>query len=143
MTTIDGRGRHPNSRANLTYRIPKNSIPWNKGKGRADYICPNCGKVNSLLISQTKKGFCNKTCFDEWQTIKEPKNYNTLHAWIRRNYGTPSECEHCGATESKKFEWANISGEYKLERSDWARLCCQCHRRYDRGTKNRIEVLNV
>ena len=139
----ENRGSHPNSRANLTYKIPKGTPAWNKGRGRADYICPNCSKVNSLLISQTKKGFCNKQCFDEYQTHDIPKTYTTIHAHIRRTYGTPSECEHCGTTESKKFEWANISGDYTLERKDWARLCVTCHRRYDLGIKNRIEVLCV
>ena len=46
----------------------------------------------------------------------------------------------CGDTTSTKFEWANISGEYRIDRDDWARLCCRCHRRYDFGVKNRIEL---
>lgn len=127
---------------NLTYRIPKGSIPWNKNKGRVNRECPQCKKVNSILLSQSR-GFCNKHCFDKYQTHKVPKTYGTLHAWVRRNFDTPSLCEHCGTNKSKKFEWANITGQYLLDRSDWARLCCQCHRRYDVGTKNRIEVLNV
>lgn len=127
---------------NLTYRIPKGNIPWNKNKGRANFECPNCHKINNLIISQTKKGFCNKECYDKHQTIVEPKTYGTLHNWVRRNFGTPSQCENCGTKDSKKFEWANISRKYLMDRSDWARLCCKCHRRYDLGTKNRIEVLN-
>lgn len=127
---------------NLTYRIPKGNVPHNKGNGRADFVCPNCGKINSFLISQVKKGFCDKKCFDEFQTTDEPKTYGGIHNWVKRKFGTPSKCEHCGTDESKKFEWANVSGRYMLVRNDWARLCCKCHRRYDLGTKNRIEVLN-
>lgn len=127
---------------NLTYRIAKGSVPWNKNKGRLPVPCPNCGEVNQQLISQNAR-FCNKACFNQSQTHKTPTKYGTIHAYIRRLYGAPSMCEHCGTTASKKFEWANISGRYLLERDDWARLCCKCHRRYDLGTKNKIEVLNV
>jgi len=64
--------------------------------------------------------------------------YGAIHRWVRRNFGTPSECENCGTLDSKKFEWANLDGKYRLDRSTWMRLCCQCHRRYDRGIKNKI-----
>ncbi len=140
--TCKGKGNLIQQR-NLTYRIPKGSIPWNKNKGRIPMTCPNCKKVNNLLPTQSKKGFCNKSCFDDYQTLKAPTNYWTIHGWVRRKFGVINKCEHCKTTDSKKYEWANISGEYKLERKDWARLCCKCHRRYDFGTKNRIEVLNV
>jgi len=105
-------------------------------------ICKNCENKFTYPVSQARQ-FCDKKCFDQYQTHSEPKTYSTIHAWIRRNFGTPNECEHCGTLESRKFEWANISGEYELDRSDWARLCCKCHRRYDLGIKNKIEVLNV
>lgn len=127
---------------NLTYRIPKGNTPWNKGLGRADVPCPNCSKINSALISQ-KARFCDKQCFNEYQTQDNPTSYGGVHRWVKRKFGSPSKCENCRTTSSKKFEWANISREYKLERSDWARLCCQCHRRYDFGVENKIEVLNV
>lgn len=127
---------------NLTYRMAKGHMPWNKGNGRIDIACPQCGQINSQLLSQ-KQRFCNKQCFDIYQAHKSPKTYGTLHAWVRKNFGTPNKCEHCKTSRSKKFEWANISGEYKQLRGDWARLCCRCHRRYDLGVKNKIEVLDV
>lgn len=111
-------------------------------KKRKMWSCTGCD-VKKELAQLTKKKFCSKECFNKYQTHKVPKTYGTLHAWVRRNFGTPSLCEHCGTNKSKKFEWANITGQYLLDRTDWARLCCQCHRRYDVGTKNRIEVLNV
>lgn len=127
---------------NLTYRIAQGSTPWNKGKGWVKLNCPNCRKPNRVLKSQSK-GFCNTSCANQYQTHRIPQTYGTLHKRIRDTHGTPKLCENCGDTTSTKFEWANISGEYRLERRDWARLCCKCHRRYDFGTKNRIEVLNV
>lgn len=62
--------------------------------------------------------------------------YTALHDWVRRWLGTPSFCEQCKTTESKKFEWANISGEYKRDVTDWKRLCKKCHVAFD-NTINR------
>lgn len=57
-------------------------------------------------------------------------SYFGLHAWISRELGKPSKCSNCGATKGR-FEWANISREYKRELSDWARLCRSCHISFD------------
>ena len=57
--------------------------------------------------------------------------YTYLHRKIARLFGKPMYCEICQITEVKRYEWANKSGEYKAERSDWLRLCCKCHRKYD------------
>lgn len=55
----------------------------------------------------------------------------SLHQWVTRKLGKPSECENCSTITAKKYEWANISGEYKRDLSDWARLCTRCHRLFD------------
>ena len=57
--------------------------------------------------------------------------YHGLHKWIQLIAGKPLECELCGTTISKKFEWANRSKKYLRLRSDWIRLCTSCHRIYD------------
>lgn len=130
----------------LTYQFPKGNIPWNKGRGRRDAMCGWCQKNISVLDSQGGSGvrFCSRDC--AYAAARKPDDelgYQRIHARIRERYGTPNRCEHCGTDESKKFEWANISGKYLLVREDWARLCCRCHRRYDFGTKNKIEVLSA
>lgn len=56
--------------------------------------------------------------------------YKYLHRWIGKTAGKPSYCAHCDKTEGK-FEWANKSGEYLKDVSDWLRLCRSCHRKYD------------
>jgi len=61
----------------------------------------------------------------------EKCTYNTAHWWINTHFKRPKECEHCGTTTAKKYEWANISKKYKRVRSDWLNLCCSCHRKYD------------
>lgn len=59
--------------------------------------------------------------------------YHALHTWLRREYGIPTICENCGVThqECGTLQWANKSGEYKRERSDWMFLCVKCHRKHD------------
>jgi hypothetical protein len=57
--------------------------------------------------------------------------YHALHTWIRRKYGLPLKCEHCGG--NSHMEWANRSHEYTRNRDDWIALCKRCHIKYDRA----------
>lgn len=54
-----------------------------------------------------------------------------LHSWVARRLGKPSKCEHCGSTTAKRYEWSNISRQYKRSLDDWQRLCTKCHMIYD------------
>lgn len=63
--------------------------------------------------------------------FKRDANYFSIHDWVKIRLGKPSECENCGITDAKKYEWANISGLYLRDLSDWARLCVTCHRLID------------
>jgi len=129
---------------NLTHKFPKGNKPWNTGLGNWREIeCPTCNKKFQALESQGTV-YCSKKCSYVALRIanETDMSYGTVHARVREMFGTPDECEHCGTTDSPKFEWANISGEYKLERSDWARLCCKCHRRFDFGVKNKIHKIH-
>lgn len=121
---------------------PRGTCPGIRTRGRRDTTCGHCGKPISVLDSQgSENRFCSQQCAYAASRVPDDQlSYGVLHARIRERYGDPSECENCGTTESPKFEWANISGDYRLDRDDWARLCCRCHRRYDRGVKNRIEL---
>ncbi len=59
--------------------------------------------------------------------------YNSVHYFVRRNFGKPNKCEHCkGIFEGRKVEWANKSGQYRRDRDDWIRLCAKCHRKFDK-----------
>lgn len=43
--------------------------------------------------------------------------YFGVHDWMTANYGQPKHCEDCGTTDSRRrYEWANISGEYQVWR---------------------------
>lgn len=59
--------------------------------------------------------------------------YVAKHSWIVKHYGNPTKCESCGTTEASRFEWANISGEYRRDKDDYKGLCPSCHRRSDYG----------
>lgn len=63
--------------------------------------------------------------------------YRYIHRWVAKQLGTPSKCENCLTLEASRFEWANLSGEYIEDISDWARLCRRCHRLIDNNTNFR------
>lgn len=74
----------------------------------------------------------------EWKRFTV-KHYAAVHKWISRTYGKASHCENCIKT-AKRFEWANISGEYKRERDDWKQLCPSCHRKADYTDEQRQKM---
>lgn len=58
--------------------------------------------------------------------------YYGVHDWMTSRYGQPKHCEECGSTDPRKrYEWANISGEYRRDRADFRRLCKRCHNIFD------------
>jgi hypothetical protein len=57
--------------------------------------------------------------------------YSALHARVYKARGKPSVCEGCGTTESSRFEWANLTGDY-ADINDYKRLCAKCHKSFDR-----------
>jgi len=101
--------------------------------------CKVCGKQ----ISRGSSGRCRR-CEDERKRIETPRGKNShlwkgdkakywaKHRWLDRNYGKPDRCENNPEHKSKVYDWANISGEYKRDRSDYKMLCRSCHIRYDR-----------
>ncbi len=58
-------------------------------------------------------------------------SYSGLHIWLKRKFGGPKVCDHCGTTTAPIYDWANVSKEYKRVREDWKRLCRACHHAYD------------
>lgn len=61
--------------------------------------------------------------------------YRALHRWVEAKLGKPTTCEHCGATDlyHHSINWANKSGSYLRDITDWLRLCVKCHRLYDKA----------
>jgi hypothetical protein len=70
-----------------------------------------------------------------WNWKGKNASYNSLHAWIQRQLGKPNYCQSCKTKTAKRFDWANKSGKYKRNLTDWIRLCRKCHQQYDRFNK--------
>lgn len=71
--------------------------------------------------------------------------YSGLHAWLRKNYGKPEYCEHCGLLGiiRDNGRW-NIDYALKKEIKkhtknifDYITLCRPCHMKYDQVTIGR------
>ncbi len=60
--------------------------------------------------------------------------YRALHRWVVVRLGQPHCCDHCLKTNLKhrQYHWANKSGQYKRDITDWIRLCVKCHKAYDK-----------
>lgn len=61
--------------------------------------------------------------------------YSGKHRRVIKKLGQPSLCSLCGRSDGSPrcYHWANISREYRLELTDWIRLCASCHQLYDKG----------
>lgn len=58
--------------------------------------------------------------------------YFSQHDWIRYHYGKANKCENKNCkNKCKYFEWANISGVYIRDISDYKKLCIVCHKEMD------------
>ena len=68
-----------------------------------------------------------------WNWAGNYVSYKALHLWVERIKGKPKRCEICGTTDPDvKYEWANISREYRRDLSDFFGLCKPCHAKYDK-----------
>ena len=117
--------------------------------------CIVCGKLRERYPSHANKKLCSMACKSIWMSIKpspltgrefperrgvnnpswkgESASYSASHHWMKKYFGSPMECEECRVIviETRKIQWANISGKYLRDRKDWKRLCTRCHRKLD------------
>lgn len=112
-------------------------------------------KENLSLATRKKMSLAGKKRVAEknpnWGNIHARRDskhwYTALHAWIRYRLGSAQKCSFCGKVRKEaimcshckgvrvpavRIEWANVSGKYKHDLSDWISLCKQCHLKYDR-----------
>jgi hypothetical protein len=71
---------------------------------------------------------------------KRIKGYSRLHRWVRKLKGNPTYCSFNKNHTAKRFEYANISKEYKKDISDYISLCPSCHRKYDWTKEQSIKI---
>lgn len=107
-----------------TVKFCSNRCYWNNKIGKPTWNKGIIGSVKKNITSFKKLG----------RTFKgTKKEYKSLHWKINKLWGKPDTCEKCSSSGliGKKIHWANLSGEYLLDRSDWKRLCAKCHFRLD------------
>jgi hypothetical protein len=130
-------------------------------KGAASKNCIVCGEIfynarfdkhghrigKYTLKKWEEARFCSFSCRNK--VVKNRLGYKSarvtyhgLHKWVYRTLGKhPEKCAHCGLIgESKSKRWtieyANKSGTYQRDVSDWLTLCVPCHRKHDKFLRN-------
>ncbi len=63
--------------------------------------------------------------------------YAAHHYRVQKVRGKPSQCSMCETIKAKRFEWANVTGNYN-DVYDYVRLCKSCHSKFDNVIKNII-----
>jgi hypothetical protein len=136
---------------------------------RVELTCPCGTKYQVLPLRAAQSKYCSRSCRAKYtEGFRYPKGrkqwnsgtagqgllpngsthhnwkgdkvgYQALHCWLRRWYGKAQQCEYCGTTDGR-IEWANKTGQYLRDRSDWLNLCRRHHNWYDRRPEFRAEV---
>lgn len=110
-------------------------------------VCKGCGAKFMANANEVKRRpgggtYCSKECWlnhqrDRLKEIWDKKGrtlssvYTLAHKHMSDEFGKANHCEVCGSTGGALYHWANLSGLYKLDRSDWKQMCPKCHKRYD------------
>jgi len=60
--------------------------------------------------------------------------YNTVHDWLKKNYGKADMCQNPNCSEkSKNYQWAKkLEKKYEKKRANFFMLCAICHSNYDK-----------
>ena len=120
--------------------IPNNGInsSWFQ-KGHKSFLTPDSiRKIGIASLGRKHSELAKHKISEANQNEKHPQwkgdrvGYLALHQWIARKLGNPKKCEHCETTTAKRYDWANVSGDYKRDLTDWIRLCRKCHIQYDK-----------
>lgn len=81
--------------------------------------------MGQIAWNKNLKGFLEGDKHYKWQA--ENPSYRAVHAWVNKMLSQPKRCYFCKSTTALRYEWANISGEYKRDLTDFMRLCRKCH----------------
>jgi hypothetical protein len=118
-------------------KIEKDESEFYKVIRTKDELRSNCKICHCKILSKSRKllrklkwKFPDKPYIGEnhhsWKGMNV--NYFLKHAWIRKHYGKANHCKNPDCKHiSKQFDWANISGKYLREISDYKQLCRSCH----------------
>ncbi len=112
-----GKGKYCTKQCSNTRKDKK--PPWNKGKTGV------YSKETIQLMKNNRKIYKGH----EHKSWSAKPTYSGIHQWISRTLGKPMVCENCDFIDgnNRDYHWANLSGRYNRDVSDWARLCIWCH----------------
>lgn len=105
----------------------------------------NNGQFTKGNIPHNKglKGYSNSGTFvkgKKHKGWKDKPSYSGIHKWIVRNYGRANECNTCNVKGANRYEWANLSKEYKRDILDWKQVCKSCHTKMDMTENGRARI---
>jgi len=104
------------------------NIPLSKASNKGTKYCRSCAKKGARNGMFGKEGNRKEKC---WSWSGQQPTYRALHKRIEAELGKPNICVSCERKDRKRYDWANLSGEYKITLDDWIRLCVPCHKKYD------------
>ncbi len=134
------------------FGFKKGNTPWNKGKVVDRDKYPKMGAFGKRSKKQREtisRGHFGQRAWNKGEKRPEFRGennpawkgdkvgYRALHHWVNRRLGKPMCCDSCGCTSLKRYHWANKSGKYKREITDWIRLCPKCHGQYDKERRSK------
>ena len=117
-------------------KFEKGQTPWNKGL-KGIHLSPQSEfkkgqtSANSMVFAAT--GYTFKG---------DMKEYKRIHYQITKKLGRPMKCEECRTETASRYHWANISGEYLMDESDWKRLCVKCHYLFDKQDERKERFIH-
>ncbi len=131
-STAFKKGQRPSKKT----EFKKGMNPWNKG------MKPTKEWYEKMI----KAGFIGKKVFNELASAWKGNEtgYPAKHVHLVKHFGHPQFCEHCGIKGKDIYrkdghrywsiDYANLSGNYLRERSDYIGLCRKCHNKFDGRT---------
>lgn len=137
------------------YCAREDNRPRNGGVKRR---CSECRSAFNTTATEVKRGggiVCSRRCYyvrlrrtirrgpDSPAWKGDQVGLGGLHNWVERCLGKPRKCQKCRTTRAKLYDWANVSGRYKRELTDWIRLCRACHIEFDHDIKVKKWRLSV
>lgn len=94
--------------------------------------CVRCVKLGKSLSAEHRQNVSKALSGSRSSAWKgDNVGYGALHDWVRKQLGKAIYCSNDKSHKSWRYEWANISGEYKRDVSDYRSLCVACHRKPD------------
>lgn len=115
----------------LLYSSGMTQVEVAKKMGLTQKIVWRCFRDSKVKCRQAAPRYQHRDSNNNWKG--DSAGYQAFHRRLDAKNGKPNKCRICDKTKGR-FEWANITGDYKNEK-DYLRMCVLCHRRHDFSKK--------